>query len=324
MKLNEIELPVGRMKQVQSWISDDERKKLRKGIGQLRWVFLTCPEIGYELSRLSSWVSIESCTVQQLNRCNKVIRYLKGGRRHHNSPEDSRRWSSLTFPQLSADMPLKVLFVADSAEPADDGLYRGKWHESFGVLVTEDGWWQDEDSFKCGLVYFRSGATRRCASSPFDGETLSFVEAQDVALGVALLIEEFEFGVRETMWERKLMALSGITIDAKECEVPTEGHTDSESLVKAINSLTWSNKPSKRRKGDIFDLQELKSLGIARESAHIDGVANPFDSGTKAMTFESVSMQRLREIMSGLYEPVFGKQDKLKTIEWSMQRYTAY
>jgi len=215
-----------------------------------------------------------------------------------------------------------VQYAADSGDPSDDALYRGKWHAGYGVMVVNDTWWPEEQ-YDAGLVYFRSGLTRRTANNPFDGECLSFVEAADVALSVALLLEEFEFGIRPTMWEKKLAQLDGVDVETDECKVPVEGHTDSEGLTKAIRSLTWGAK-GKRRKGDIFDLQELEELGIARATSHVDGTTNPFDSGTKRMSFESVSMQRLREVMAGSYEPVFGRREREQAIEWVLSRSTDY
>ena len=71
-------------------------------------------------------------------------------------------------------------------------------------------------------------------------------------------------------------------------------------------------------------LQELEELHIARPSSHIDGTTNPFDAGTKRMSFESVSMRRLREVMAGHYEPVFGKRDRADAVEWVLSRHTDY
>ena len=56
----------------------------------------------------------------------------------------------------------------------------------------------------------------------------------------------------------------------------------------------------------------------------MDGGTNPLDAMTKRMTYEAPTMQRLRDLMQGRYEPIFGRRSKEETQEWCMQRYNEY
>jgi hypothetical protein len=297
-KLQEIPISKQRQKQVTRYITDDERSAMRSVLGGIRWVHKTIADIGYDLNRLATWVSMEDCTVEQLNRTNKVVRYLKRGRRphEHDGDQTNGQMGMTRIPRFGPE-PLKVTFVVDAAEPTDDALYRGKWHGCKAIGLQHDDWMADT---KFGLLYFSSSLTRRVSNSSLDGETNAYMEGLDIALSCALLVEEFEYGVRASLWENKIHGL--IPDEPLALRTPIEGHTDSDDLVKASRSLVFSKSLAKRRKADVCDIQELQDLGVLREMVKIAGKTNPTNAGTKKLSFEDPTMYRLRELQQGWYE----------------------
>jgi len=116
-----------------------------------------------------------------------------------------------------------------------------------------------------------------------------------------MLVEEFEFGVRPSLWD---LRRSGQTIDDN-LKIPIEGHTDADDLVKASRSLVFAKGIGKRRKTDVCDIQEMQDLGFLRELTKIAGPTNPANAGTKKLTFEDQTMVRLREVAMGYYDVHF-------------------
>ena len=195
-KLQTVELSQKRSRQQQAPITDDERSAARSCAGALRWVHRTVMEPGYELNRLSSWIGSENCTVAQLIRLNKVVNYIKRGRRPHNAPPEAAVQPSLFLPRLEIDTPIKVVMICDAGDPKDDGQYRGKWQGAVGIGICSD-WeampnWQGEDVDAFGCVYWKMALTRRTCNSSYDGESNVFIEGLDVALSVQELAEEYE------------------------------------------------------------------------------------------------------------------------------------
>ena len=132
------------------------------------------------------------------------------------------------------------------------------------------------------------------------GETNVFMEGLDVAFSIALLVEEFEYGVRPSLHELKLHGLPREDTLAT-LRVPLEGHSDSNDLVEASRSLVFSRSITKRQKGDVCDIQELLELGALRELVKVLGTENPTNAGTKKLSYEDHTMHRLREITRGRY-----------------------
>ena len=91
--------------------------------------------------------------------------------------------------------------------------------------------------------------------------------------------------------------------DSNVSVVPIEGHTDSNDLVIASRSLVYPKGMEKRRKSDIADIQQLQSMGRMRAVVKIRGVTNPANAGTKKLSFEEPTMQRLRNMQRGFYTP---------------------
>lgn len=295
-KLHEVPITAKRAKQLKAPVTDDERTAMRKVGGEIRWVHKTVVDVGYDLNRLATWTSMPECTVEQINRMNKVVRLIKNGRRPHDG---EARLASIRLPRFEKEADLKVTFIADAGEPTNDALYRGKWHGCKVVGIQQDDW-SSEDF---GMLYHQSALTRRVSNSSMDGECNVFIEGLDVALSCAMLLDEFESGVRPSLWELKKHGLPRVD-PLEDLKIPIEGHTDSNDLVEAARSLVFSKSISKRRKADICDIQELQDIGVLREVVKIAGTANPTNAGTKKLSYEDYTMGRLRELAHGRYEVV--------------------
>jgi len=300
-KLKEIDLPKSRSKQRFDTATPEERHELKSLLGAIRWVQKTAPEAGYELAKLSTWSSREDCCVHDLLRANKLVRVLRDGvtRQIPHQPHIAREKPRVRLPRFPESAKFKVVVVVDAGEPKDERGYNGKWHGAIliGLMIDE---WADEGLFS--TVYSKSGHITRVAHSSFDGETLVAIEGIDMALSIALLVEEFESGPRLGMWDRKLAQIEGTQFPG-ELEVPVELHTDSKDLVDRTRKITFDPKMAKRRKTDVADLQELESLGTLRPIVKIAGPKNPVDCGTKEMSFESGPYMRLFELVrDGVYE----------------------
>jgi hypothetical protein len=301
-KLHELELTKRRAKQRFDTVTPEERHGMKSLLGAVRWVQKTAPEAGYELAKLSTWVSREDCCVQDIMRTNKLVRVLRDGltRQTPHQPHIAREKPRVRLPRFPESAKFKVVVVVDAGEPKDERGYCGKWHGAILIgLMIDD--WADVGLFS--TVYSKSGHITRVAHSSFDGETLVAIEGIDLALSSALLVEEFESGPRMGMWDRKLMQIEGVEFK-RELEVPLELHTDYKDLVDRTRKITFDANMAKRRKCDVADLQELETLGILRPIVKIAGPKNPVDCGTKEMSFESGPYMRLCELVrDGVYEP---------------------
>ena len=157
------------------------------------------------------------------------------------------------------------------------------------------------DESKFAPIIWKMSSTRRVAGNSFDGESAIFIEGLDCALSVANECEESEFGIRPGLWERHVLRLEE---DSGQFPViPIEGHSDSNDLVVASRSLTYPKGFEKRRKSDIADIQQLQAMGRMRDVVKIRGVTNPANAGTKKLSFEDPTMQRLRNLQRGFYTP---------------------
>ena len=304
-KLKPIEIDPKRARQRESWVTDEERKAMKSVIGKVRWSQRTHPEASYELAKLSTWVAREDCNVGDLQRTNKLVRVIQKGLWRQVPHETARQERGFVhLPRLDPSVGVKVVCVVDAGEPKNERGYNGKWHGGFIVGLMHDSW----DNFEGGPfvpLYFRSGHVTRVAHSSFDGETLIGIEGLDFSMAVALLVEEFETGVRPGLWDRRLMQLEGVS-QKPECDIAIELHSDSEDLVSRVRKITNDPSMSKRRKTDIADFQESEELGIMRPIVKIWGKKNPVDCFTKEMSFESIGYQRLCELVrDGVYRVVF-------------------
>ncbi len=302
-KLKGIEMSSARAKQRSSKATEEERGMLRTTVGQLRWVHKTILDYGYDLSRLSSWMSSDELTVDHLVRANKVVGYVKAGRpvEVQWGQEKEFELQGIVLPRLDGAGELKVVAIGDAGEPKNDAIYRGKWQSAYAIGIAEDD--AAQDSGRYGPVYWKMGVTRRVANSSYDGESLVGLEAVDVGLCVSDLCAEFAHGPRLTLYESHA---AGMPLEDPDRVVPLELHTDSKDLVDATTSITYTRGMEKRRRGDVFDLQDLQEHGRLKEIVKIKGTTNPLDAGTKKMTFEATTMYQLRSLAGGEYRPDLG------------------
>lgn len=159
--------------------------------------------------------------------------------------------------------------------------------------------YNDGETHQYCMTHCGMKATRRVSNSSFDGESCIFIEALDVALGVVHGVEEYEHGLRPTLWSSHT---TGIREEDDEV-VPIVGFSDSRDWTDACKSLVYKQGLEKRRKADVADVQELQALGRLDDVRKIDGKFNPVDAGTKKKHYDSPEMQRLRDLAQGRFIP---------------------
>ena len=255
--------------------------------------------------------------VKDILRQNKAIRAIQHG--HWEKTQDHPRGifirPSIFIPFLPPGK-LRVLPIVDAAEPSDstgeDGrFWNGKWHAAYVIGVTSEGEATDSVNGRTfAPIVSKSGKTTRVARSSLDGEFLIMIEALDLAISLSLLIEEFQFGLRPSLWEKRILEVyTGIryTPSHEEPTIRIELHTDSHDIDTHVNRLTFDSALNKRRKTDVADVQELIFLEICEPIVKILGLENPVDAISKKKDFQCHEMDRLREICCrGIYRPVYG------------------
>jgi len=282
------------------FLTPDEVSAFRKTIGQLRWVHRVDISIGYELARASSWVSNEECTVGHVLRLNKIVRGLK------SQPP------VLVIPKLDKNQPLHLIAVADAGEPPDDAVYRGRWHGCFSIGLTnrppiDEVSLENIKTIPFVPLLWHSGLTRRVASSSFDGEALTGVEAVDAGVAIQAHMEESLTGQRTTLLDKRMEKCMEKTPGHEgENDVTLDLHSDSNDLVQCVRSIVPVRGFNKRRKCDVYDLRELLDLKILRRVLKIQGKTNPMDAGTKRLAPTAITMQLCRALQKGLYTPDYG------------------
>ena len=300
-KLREITIEKQRARKQDAIVTPEERAELRSVNGALRWVHKTAPEISFLLSTASSAQSREECTVSDLQKSNRAVRAVKEGtfRPVCGETGGKRELPSVYLPRLDADNELKVVCIVDAAEPkGNPHWHNGQWRG--GVIIgLMDDVWDDEGNF--ATIFHKAGPTTRVAHSSFDGETLTAIEGLDMALSIAQHVEEYRFGVRPSLWQRKQHEFEGEQWEPKG-SIPIELHTDADDLVKRVRRMTFDPGLTKRRKTDICDFQECIERGELRPLVKIDGTHNPIDFVTKDRPFGGHECNRLLELVrSGYY-----------------------
>ena len=211
---------------------------------------------------------------------------------------------TLFLPRLPETSGLKVVEICDAGEAPNDEIFKGRWNGCFAIGVSpadapDYDQWTQGSTVPFSMIQFAMKTTRRVSSSSFDGEACTFVEATDSALAVAHAVEEYEFGIRPSLWQRYLTGSR--EEDAQ--VIPIEGFSDSKDWTEACRSLVYPKGLEKRRKADVADIQELQELRRLLPIQKIDGKYNPVDAGTKKKNFESAEMQRLRDLAQGIWVP---------------------
>jgi hypothetical protein len=280
-----------RSKRREDKITDVERRELRKGIGELRWITRTVSDILYEVSKLSQTLGSEFATIDHINRMKKVKRYVRSQLGRKDREDRHRVW----LPRMDGE--LSVALVCDAAEPKNDEFFRGRWHQCFTVgIIPKSEKLQSKVTF--GAVSIRSGLGRRVAGSSFDGECVCLCEGLDVSINVSLVLEEMEYGLTPSLGDVKLLKRAGIQAAfSLEGLVEICCWTDSADTVAASKSLIVPKDIGKRRKSDVMGIQELIEMGWVDQLRFIPGPINPMDAGTKKMTMETETMMAMRQLM---------------------------
>ena len=299
-KLREIPIEKGRARKQEAIVTAGERAALRSTNGALRWVHKTAPEISYLLSTAASAQSREECTVADLQKANRAVRQCKDGtfRPIKGQKGGIRDKPSVFLPRLDTSISLKTVVITDAAEPKGNPMWHtGQWRGGIIVGLMEDVW-ETEGSF--ATIFHKAGPTTRVAHSSFDGETLTGIEGLDVALSVAQHVEEYTYGVRPSLWQRKQLEFEELST-ADRGSIPIELHTDADDLVKRVRRMTFDPGLTKRRKTDICDFQECIERGELRPLTKISGTDNPIDFVTKDRPFGGHECSRLLDLVRDGY-----------------------
>ena len=185
------------------------------------------------------------------------------------------------LPVLSSTSPVCVQGICDASLQGRQDL------SSQGARATGLRNLDADNFAPCDV---RSTKIRRKASSSFDAETLQLVEQTDICLLVKLLVEELEFGKLPSLVERQLLQLDGFAVNTTGLQSFID--TDCNDAITRIYSLKSSLDVSKRRRGDIADLQECVELGDISQYRHICGTSNPMDILTKKYGKGGLSKQK--------------------------------
>ena len=257
----------------------------------------TAPEIGHLLSKASSAQGREDCTVADIHKANRAVRACKHGTiRPHLGKPNEREKPYVFLPKLSKDSELKTVIIVDAAEPKGNPMWHtGQWFGGILIGLMEDDW-NFEGPF--ATVFHRAGPTTRVAHSSFDGETLTGIEGLDIGLSIAYHVEEYQYGLRPSLWQRKQMELDGID-PAPRGVIPIELHSDSDDLVKRTRRMTFDPGMNKRRKTDVCDFQECIEYGELRPITKIAGPHNPIDFVTKERALGGYECSRLLDLVRG-------------------------
>ena len=155
-------------------ITDQERTKLRRLIGQLNWITgISRPDIGFGVCQLSS--EFKRATVKHLLMANKILKYVK------STP------SSIWFKPFSGTQDLRVVVFSDAsfANLLDGGSQGGQ------IIFLADA-----SNISCPIAW-KSNRTKRVVKSAMAAETLSFVEGCDTGILMANIVSEIVTGEKD-------------------------------------------------------------------------------------------------------------------------------
>ena len=297
-KLHEIPDVPERCKQTvrERLVTDDERSALKSLVGGLRWFTRTSLEIARSVSRLSSWMSSPECTLEQLQRANKLVRYIK------LYPDRC----TIFLPRLPAGYHLKATVISDAGEPPYDAIFRGRWFGCYAVGLQVRTTRDDPNSLLFSLVTLRAGLTRKVSGSSLDGECNTLAEGGTVGLVIGDVCSEVLSGPTYTHLESIVM---NVPDDRNVVRVLMSPHTDSNDIVTGYRNALQQPGIEKRRQTDLFQFKEWGAQGLLEpvsedpggEVIYIAGISNPCDAGTKDQSWESGTFQSFRALLHGQF-----------------------
>jgi len=132
------------------------------------------------------------------------------------------------------------------------------------------------------------------------------VDQTDHCLVSKLLVDELLHGRVPGLVERLILQFEGYEVKPSDVEVFID--TDAKDCTERIYSLKSNLEVSKRRRGDIGDLQECVQYGDVTLYRHICGTTNPMDVLTKKYGKGGLSKQkatyvRFLQLKEGIYIP---------------------
>ena len=164
-----------------------------------------------------------------------------------------------------------------------------------------------DESGTAALLCWRCGKLKRVSHSSFDGELIECVDTLDSATGISLFFEEAFQGKRESRIQKRLDALeSGVEPTEDAFLVQVECHTDAKCITSRVEAMTLDPGMRKARKTDLADLRDAIERGLILCLKHVTGVDNPAEALTKAGARTKRTMERLKEVVGGVYLPILG------------------
>ena len=301
-KLKEVPLDKQRAKHRSAEAAPGEVREFRGTLGSCSWVTgRTRPEGSYETSAAAS--AVNRLEVGDILRLNKLVRYLKEGKQRFK----------MLLRRLPGKGRVKVVILSDAGEGENHPEDWTKAQAGRVIGLMEEG----DTEGHIAVVEVKSGKCVRVTHSSFDGETVGAVQAVDSGLAVAMLVEEFEFGVLRSRKQRLYDQLQGLseTRTKTVCELHTPGkgheetkcelHVDAKCLVDRVASRRLDVKLAKRRKQDVSDLKECVELGELEPLVKVDGKYHCPDALTKgrARTKDTAGLL-VKLLEQGIYFPI--------------------
>lgn len=271
-------------------LSIEEYKDFREGLGRLLWCETVRPEIGFELSRISS--NMTEPSVQDWIDVNKMKRLIY-----------LTRERTLFMPRLPIES-LADIRVTSITDASDGCMKGGKSQGCYSLGLQSKKCDPDSgDSLYCPIS-LRSHRIRRVSHSSFDAECLEIVECLDHSVLAALLVEEIRRGPKPSLYERRLQALDGRVYIDQPCDVVI--YTDSNSTITKVYSQKDAHEVSKRRRIDIADIKDALEFNTLTALKFLAGDVNPTDAGTKKL---SPSDNKYRSLLRLTYGGFFDPKD---------------
>ena len=213
---------------------------------------------------------------------------------------------TVLLPKLSKLYPPKLVGLADAGMADRDVWVNGQLGFAIGVANDAPASETNTKILKAfAAVEVKSQKLRRVANGSFDAETLAGVRCVTALLIGQLLIKEFYHGVSPTLASRvETLASEGLDSldenleeDALRGLCQIELHTDSDGLVRHVNSQLANTRLEQRRAEDVASIRECRAFNRLLV-IHINGVTNPTDCLTKGRARSQATRAILRKLLS--------------------------
>ena len=280
--LQEVPLDSSRPRRPDEPLSTSEYKAFRTANGQLQWVIVTRPEVGFRTSRCAS--ASHDPTVEAAKCLNQTVKHLR---------ETAHR--KRMIPTLDLNTWGNVVYADASLGNVDNSRTQG------GRAVN-----LEDARGKCATLVCRSGKLHRVAQSSYDAETLIAVDACGDGYEVALTAQEVLDGPLQTLLEKVLRrSLQSGHREPACLSLPPTIYSDGHGTVQSVNGS--KQVQCKRRQQDVAALREALEVGDVASVLHLAGPKNPVDPLTKLLPLASAStpstVQVLERMLQGQAPP---------------------